>query len=190
MIGNEHMLFYYLSLLDTTEHRNQFEAIYSTYRNLMYYIAKRILKDDSLAEDAVHNAFIRIINHLDKLQDINSHKTKGFLVIVVENTAKDIYNKRKNDNISLDSFEVELSDNRDLEESVIDEINITDLVKKIESLPDIYRDVLMMRFIYEYSYNAISEILNISETTARKRLERARQKLLQIIEKETKYDLF
>lgn len=179
------MLFYYLSLLDTAEDKNQFEQIYTTYRNLMYYIAKKILKDDSLAEDAVHNAFIRIINHLDKLQDINSHKTKGFLVIVVENTARDIYNKRKNDNISLDSFEVELSDNQNLEESVIDRINITDLVKRIDSLPVMYRDVLMMRFIYEYSNKETSKILNISETNVRKRLERARQKLMQKIKKES-----
>lgn len=179
------MLSFYLSLLDSDEEKDQFEQIYTTYRNLMYYIARRILQDDSLAEDAVHNAFIKIIGHLDKIQDISSHKTKGFLVIVVENTSKDIYNKRKHDNVvSFDSFEVELSDSHDLEESVIDQINVTDLVKEIETLPSIYRDVLMMRFIYEYSYKEISKIMNISEATVRKRLERARQKLLSVSEKE------
>ena len=182
------MLSLYLSLLDSDEEKDRFEQIYIIYRNLMYYIARRILQDDSLAEDAVHNAFIRIIGYLDKLQDINSHKTKGFLVIVVENTSKDIYNKRKHANaISFDSLEVELSDNHDLEENVIDQINVNDLVKKIETLSTIYRDVLMMRFIYEYSYNEISKILNISEATVRKRLERARQKLLSISEKEATF---
>ena len=57
----------------------------------MYYTANNILKDSHLAEDAVHNAFLRIINNLEKIEDINSHKTKGLIVIIVKNVSIDIY---------------------------------------------------------------------------------------------------
>ena len=65
----------YLSLLDSEEEISKFELIYSTYKKQMYYTANNILKDSHLAEDAVHNAFLRIINNLEKIEDINSHKT-------------------------------------------------------------------------------------------------------------------
>lgn len=171
----------YLSLLNTEEEKNHFEQIYLTYRNLMFYVAKRILNDDLLAEDAVHNAFLKIIDHLDKLKDVNSNKTKGFMVIVVENTAKNIYNQQKFNKISLDSSEMELAYVQTFEEKVIDKISVSYLVEKIEHLPDTYRDVLMMRYIYELSYKEISKLLKISEPTVRKRVERAKQKLAQNI---------
>ena len=81
----------YLSLLDSEEEISKFELIYSTYKKQMYYTANNILKDSHLAEDAVHNAFLRIINNLEKIEDINSHKTKGLIVIIVKNVSIDIY---------------------------------------------------------------------------------------------------
>ena len=60
------MLMLYMSMLDTQEEKSKFEEIYIQYRKLMFVCAKSILKDDALAEDAVHNAFIKIIRHLQK----------------------------------------------------------------------------------------------------------------------------
>jgi len=178
------MLIYYLSLLDTEDEKERFEQIYNIHRDLMFYAAKRILKDESLAEDAVHSAFLKIINHLDKIEDINCHKTKAFLVIVVENTAKDIYNKQKKYSLPLDSFETDLLFSQNFEESVIAQISLSELVNNIKSLPDIYEDILTMHFIYDLTYKEISKILKISEPNVRKRIQRARQLLLQKIGKE------
>ena len=83
----------YLSLIDSQEDISKFENVYNTYKNRMYYVANSILKDSHLAEDAVHMAFLRIINNLDKIGDIDSHKTKGLVVIIVKNIAIDIYRK-------------------------------------------------------------------------------------------------
>jgi len=41
----------------------------------MFYVANSILKDEHLAEDAVHQAFIRIIESLDKINEIKCPKT-------------------------------------------------------------------------------------------------------------------
>ena len=85
----------YLSLLDTEEDISKFELIYNTYKKQMYYTANNILKDNYLAEDAVHNAFLRIIDNLEKIDDVNSHNTKGLIVIIVKNVSIDIYRKNK-----------------------------------------------------------------------------------------------
>ncbi len=36
------------------------EGLYNKYKNLMFYVANNILKDEFLAEDVVHKSFIKI----------------------------------------------------------------------------------------------------------------------------------
>lgn len=40
-------------MLDTEEEQSKFTLLYEKYRYLMWYVAKDILKDKDLAEDAV-----------------------------------------------------------------------------------------------------------------------------------------
>ncbi len=65
----------FLTMIDSDEDKSKFEVIYENYRNLMFFVAKKILYSDSDAEDAVQDAFIRIINNLDKIEDPKCHKT-------------------------------------------------------------------------------------------------------------------
>ncbi len=88
------MLVLYLSLLDG-EDEGKFERLYYKYRRLMFTCAKEILKDDMLAEDAVHEAFLRLTKHMKKIDEVECNKTLRFVVIVVESAAKDIYRKEK-----------------------------------------------------------------------------------------------
>ena len=77
----------------------------------MFYVANRILKDEYLSEDVVHQAFLRIIDNLSKIDKIDCHKTKGFIVVIVENIAIDFYRKRKRENsISFDEVEIYIED--------------------------------------------------------------------------------
>ncbi|MGL5259319.1 MAG: RNA polymerase sigma factor [Lachnospiraceae bacterium] len=59
----------------------------------MFYATNRILKNQDSAEDAVHNAFLRVINHLEKINENDCHKTRAFLVVILKNIAIDIYRK-------------------------------------------------------------------------------------------------
>lgn len=70
------MLFFYLSALDTQEERTKFEDIYKKYGKLMKYVAYNILRDDSLAEDAVHNAFLKLMKYLIELMMLIVTKLK------------------------------------------------------------------------------------------------------------------
>ena len=63
------MLVYYLQMLDTPEEKVQFEQIYLKYRGLMYHVADSILHNRQDAEDAVHNAFLRLIKHFKQFQN-------------------------------------------------------------------------------------------------------------------------
>ncbi len=178
------MLLFYLSLIDTEEEKSKFEKLYYDYKALMKYIAFDILKDEQLAEDAVHNAFIKLTNYLDKIDDTDCHKTKGFIVIVIRSVAKDMYRRRKR--------ELEFSINEDITYRVSDEFSLTsfdvgEIVSKIETLPEIYKDVLILKYIQEIENSEIADVLNIKQATVRKRLERAKIMLAELLEKDGEY---
>ena len=81
------MLQFYLQLLDTEEEQRDFTLLYETYRKLMHWIAKRILYDEGLAEDAVQEAFLRIAKNFYKIKEILCPETRNFVVIIVRNVA-------------------------------------------------------------------------------------------------------
>ena len=176
----------YLSLLDSEEEISKFELIYSTYKKQMYYTANNILKDSHLAEDAVHNAFLRIINNLEKIEDINSHKTKGLIVIIVKNVSIDIYrkNKKERDNTI---FIDDLDDINGYDE--INKNEIGDLEIAISKLPENYKQVFLLKFSHELTDNEISEILDIKPDNVMKRISRGREKLKNILKKMEVYSI-
>ena len=49
-------------MIDNSEGKKNFEELYNKYKNLMLNRAYDIIKDSGLAEDAVHNAFLNILN--------------------------------------------------------------------------------------------------------------------------------
>lgn len=163
-------------MIDSTDDKNKLELIYNQYKNLMLNRAYDILKDRGLAEDAVHNAFIRILKNLDKISEINCPKTKSFVVVIVENVSKTMYNK-KNKIISVE-FENTISSGEQVEITVEKKNEVEIIKKKLASLPYIYKSVLIMKVYNGLSDKEISKVLNISVSAVQKRIYRARQTLL------------
>ena len=136
------MLMMYLSVLETPEEQSKFEELYNQYRKLMYLCAKEILKDDALAEDAVQDAFLKIIYNFHKIGEVNCNRTKRFVVIVVENISIDIYRKeRKMQRVPLETLE-EIHQFQTPHQSE----NLTEIERAIEELPLIYKHVFQLKF--------------------------------------------
>lgn len=170
----------YLSLLDGEAEKRKFERLYLDYRQTMYYIAYHILKHRSGAEDAVHQAFMRVIDHLDQIDENDYRKTRGFLVTVTEHIAIDMYRKRKKEHTL--SYE-------ELEYSVADTAgagSTREVWQAIDLLPLNYSTVLRLKFSHGYTNEEIAEILHITEENVRQRISRARKKLAEILEEEAK----
>ena len=69
----------YMSLIDNEDDKIKFEDIYNKYKKMMFWIANQILKDERDIEEVVQDSFIKIIRNLDKIEKINSKKTKSFI---------------------------------------------------------------------------------------------------------------
>lgn len=174
------MLMLYLSAIETPEQKSKFEQLYYAYKNLMFYIAKNILADDFLAEDAVHEAFLRILKYLDKINEPDCHKTKSFIVIVTENIAIDLY--RKNKRTAATSLEeTEYCPSYPCFSSEFMENNVE---KAIFALPENYASVLKMKYLLDFDYPEIAGMLNISEENVRQRIVRGKKKLAELLAKE------
>ena len=115
------MLSFYLSILEDQEDKSFFEEIYIQYRQKMFYIAQSILHDEGMAEDAVHESFIKIANNIKKIKDENCHKIKAYIVIVTENTSINMYNKKKRQvTDDIEDYTYNLSSSENDESSVLD----------------------------------------------------------------------
>ena len=175
------MLNLYLTLIDDDEDKIRFTKLYEQYRHLMFYIAQEILKDEHLSQDAVQETFLRIAKNFHKIGEILCPETRNFTVIITKNVALTML-KHKHDDIDMDSY-VE-SSAFETTEDVFDTVSNKALTECILKLPEIYRDSLYLYHLYGYSFNEISHLLSVPVETTKKRTQRARILLKELLEKE------
>ena len=68
---------------------NGIEGIYRRHVQTVYRVCYSYLGSAADAEDAVHQAFLKIIDRMDKNVQIDCHKTKSYIAIVTEHTSID-----------------------------------------------------------------------------------------------------
>ena len=166
----------YMSLMDSADDKSKFERVYQSYKGLMFYTANRILNNPQDAEDAVHTAFVKIAENISKIQEAVCPKTKVFVVTIVENTAIDLYRKKKRLNI-IDFPE-------GLPEAPVDLDGGTMLAACMARLPVRYRQVLLLKYSYGFSNKKLAKLLGVTEANAIKLGQRAKEKFQEICEEE------
>ena len=166
------MLLFYLSLIENEEDKSKFERLYYDYRKLMKYIATDMLHDEFLAEDAVHEAFIKLTRHLNGVDENDSHKTTAFIVIIIKSVCLDMLRKDKQDK----SFSLEEIDNMGyVDDDSFKKLELDDVYSAISTLSDTYREIIELKVYHNLSDKEIADILGISNAAVRKRLQRARE---------------
>lgn len=167
-------------MIGTQHEKSEFVKLYERYRKLMHYAAKRILGDDSLAEEAVQEAFLRIAKNFGKVIDADQSATKKFVLIITENAAKTLY-RRESRHISDREYPEDMDAAagalQAAEDPTAAEAETWDAVGRILQMPDLQQNVLFLHAVYGFSYREIAALLDISESAARKRVERAREDL-------------
>lgn len=85
----------YLATMETADDRTRFESLYLAYRGLMYHVAYHILKNPQDAEDAVHQSFVKLAEHMVTIPDGPCPRTRNLVVTVAERKAIDLYRSRQ-----------------------------------------------------------------------------------------------
>ena len=163
------MLQFLLTLTDESNH-GKVEHIYNTYHEYMmrYAVSKlqAIGRTNAIydAEDAVQNAFMKIVKHIDKSLTI---------------LCNEVYNVLQNNEENLE-FDEEFSFEK--EYNFIEELEIKEqynqVVEAIESLDEKYSTTMYLVFCKEKTVNQVAEIMALSPKTVYTRLARGKQLLL------------
>lgn len=165
----------YLTVIDEPAQKTKFETVYHQYRGLMYYVAYRILNNASDAEDAVHDAFIKIAENMKKISDPVCPKTQSYVVTIVENKAIDLYRRKQR------------RETLPLEEELLGSVDTPEplgLTECIVKLPPSYRQVILLKYHQGLSCKEIAALLGMSLPAVQKLDQRAKEKLRQLAEKE------
>lgn len=86
----------YLTMLESDRDRHDFLELYNLYSTPMLLVAKKIFsQDQSSAEDAVQNAWMRVVENFSKIQAIPCKKRGAYLVVIVKNEAISMMRKQK-----------------------------------------------------------------------------------------------
>ena len=173
------MLDILLSVLESEEERTLIERLYNKYESQMFSTAYSILKHRQKAEDAVENAFLRVIEHISDLQlDVNTH-TQALLTIMTKNVALNEIKKQKRQF----DHEIDIEDIETVPASDFSgDLSYSEIKKLINKLPDDLKHVVIMRFILGYTVEKIAQLLDISTSAVYKRISASKNLLVKIME--------
>lgn len=172
-----------LALLETDEQRNVLSEFYQKYKNRFYAIAYSKLHGKAAAEDAVQEAFLRIVDKPENFFKIEHNKRVAYADVIVRNVAIDMFNKNNAHNI--EELTEDVSDEAytlGLEDTVIGSVSKNELLAFILKLPVLQRDILNLKVVFELSNSEIAQKLNVSENVVRQRLYQARKSILDFLE--------
>jgi RNA polymerase sigma-70 factor, ECF subfamily len=180
------MLQFYLSLLDNDTEKSKFEKIYRDHRLAMLWTAQNILADRGLAEDAVHDAFLRVIGRLENISLENCNATRSFLVIIVRNISLDYLRDRKKlPEVALDDYEEYLEDQAsDPEQFLIGAETSQRMLEALAKINPAHADLLALHLVYEMTYKEIGLLVNQSAGYVKVQIHRARAQIAKLLKED------
>jgi RNA polymerase sigma-70 factor (ECF subfamily) len=162
-----------------------FETIMRRHNRLLFRTARSILRNDDDTEDALQEAYLRAWRSLAGFRA--EAKVSTWLVRIVVNEALGRLRRRGAQVIPMDAAidideqhdEPDVEDNADREPeraAMRSELRVL-MEKRIDTLPDVFRTVFMLRAVEELSVEETAAALEIPEATVRTRFFRARSLL-------------
>ena len=144
-------------------------------------ICRRILLNDSDADDATQNAMIAIVRGYDSFDGRSALST--WVYRIATNAALDERRRRNRRPLALfstDGQQVDIADTRSDDQQMA--IEATDyLAQGLAQIPEEFRVALVLRDVADLDYEEISQVLGIPIGTVRSRIARGRGRLADIL---------
>jgi RNA polymerase sigma-70 factor (ECF subfamily) len=150
-------------------------ALVSQYAGTLYRVAYSVLRNASDAEDAVQEAFLRVLRHRETLDEVRDQRV--WLIRIVWNIVLDRKRRSKTRPETDDVAELARvlpAAGLSAEERAVAAQHHAHVLACVERLPAKERQVLMLSAFEELTSVEIASVLGISESSVRSRLFRAR----------------
>ena len=160
-----------------------FEILMRRHNRRVFRATRAILKRDDEAEDVMQEAYVRAYEHLGEFRGEASFATWITRIAIHEAFARKRRERRFD---TLDSAPQQptlmpLQSPRNPEQVVNDQQLRAVLERAIDSLPDDFRAVFVLRAVEQMSGAETAQCLDIPEETVKTRLHRARLRLQEVI---------
>ncbi len=152
------------------------KSLYENYYGTLMGVCLRYSNNREDALDILHDGFIKIFKHISKYQPGTS--LVAWMRRIMVNTAIDFYRKavrRRTEDLDK-VYDMQIND-----ADAISMLSQKEVLEAVRSLTPSYRTVFNLYVIEGFSHREIAEKLDITESTSRSNLVKARMKLKQII---------
>ena len=163
--------------------RNTLEEVYKAHMQDLYKYLLSLCRHPQTAEDLVQITFIKAYEHLELYK---GEKVRPWLFRVAYNSYIDWYRKEKRlvqtDPQLLATYNEQVTPSPEAEYLVKE--NIATWLQAVQQLPEKSKQVILLRDYYDFTYQDIAQILELSLTNVKVTLFRARKKIKEVMQDE------
>lgn len=159
--------------------KQKYALLMRKYNQRLYRICKGYFKDEAEIEDIMQDTYIKAFQNLGKFEKRSQFVTWLTKILINEclqrlkKLSRITRTEDKEENIET----MNLTDNQNPETKSLNKELKHVLEHSIEQLPEKYRAVFIMREVEKINVEETSEVLNISESNVKVRLNRAKEML-------------
>ena len=176
-------------LVERALHGSQdaYRALMDRHASAVLNLIARIVRDDGVAEELAQDTFVKAFGALRSFDP--AYKFMNWVLRIAHNTAIDFLRRRRPATVSID----EESPGPSVTEALVDERQASpfdraanadlraDLETALAALRPEYRQMVVMRYLEDLSYEDISEILDLPLGTVKSHLHRARAEMAKLM---------
>ena len=147
------------------------EQIYQKYASTVYRFLLSKCRDEDLAEELTQETFYQAIKSIDRFDGRSQIST--WLCAIARNVLSS-YSRKNKIHEPLEDTDIPVEGGED---SVLNSMAGVELMRKLHSLPEPYREVMYMRVFGDLSFKEIGDILGKTDTWARVIYYRGKERL-------------
>ena len=151
------------------------------YQNIYQFCVRRCNGDTALAADLTQDTFLKLIEHIQQYR--LTGKFINFLLTIAVNTCNNHFKKKSPDMVDMDTLSA-VPSNLNISEEVLRQEDAKIIQQAIDRLPDMQKEVVILRFYHDRKLKEIAAITGVSLPTAKSRLKQGLDKLKRYLDKE------
>jgi RNA polymerase sigma-70 factor, ECF subfamily len=173
-----------LSSMEGSRAEVDLAELVETYSPVLFRVAHSVLRSRAEAEDAVQDAFVRVLEHRRSLGSLAAVRDmRVWLIRIAWNLALDRRRRIRPEQFDEGFAEGLVAKDLPADEALNEARRMRAVLRELERLPKAERDVLLLGAIEELGTAEMAEVLGRSESAVRALLFRARTRLRERLER-------
>ena len=164
-----------------------FDELLQRHQNRIFSYILNIVKDKELADDLFQETFVKAIVTIKQGRYTENGKFLAWIMRIAHNLTIDFFRQEKQmAQVSCDNEDIDILNRKELSEETIEDSIVrhqilADVKVLVQSLPELQREVLEMRYYLNMSFKEIADATGVSINTALGRMRYAEQRFQNVV---------